>query len=94
MEREPEKEGFRGFRAVSRHAKGLCPGAKVEKDLFLVQVRGRFRVAHSNRILNFFNNRFTNASAESFNTKLKDFRTQFRGLDIKFFLFRVVKIFA
>ncbi len=51
--------------------------------------------AHSTRILNFFNNRSTNASAESFNAKLKDFRAQFWGvLDIKFFLFRVAKIFA
>ncbi|MFR1242977.1 MAG: transposase [Butyricimonas faecihominis] len=51
--------------------------------------------AHGGRILNFFNNRSTNASAESFNAKLKDFRAQFRGvLDIKFFLFRVAKIFA
>ena len=51
--------------------------------------------AHSTRILNFFNNRSTNASAETFNAKLKDFRAQFRGvLDIKFFLFRVAKIFA
>ena len=51
--------------------------------------------AHWNRILNFFNNRSTNASAESFNAKLKAFRAQFRGvLDIKFFLFRVEKIFA
>ena len=40
MEREPEKEGFRAFRAISRYAKGPRPGAKVEKDLFLVQVRG------------------------------------------------------
>ena len=51
--------------------------------------------AHSTRILNFFNNRSTNASAETFNAKLKDFRAQFWGvLDIKFFLFRVAKIFA
>ena len=40
-------------------------------------------------------NRSTNASAESFNAKVKAFRAQFRGvLDIKFFLFRVAKIFA
>ncbi|HAP17815.1 MAG TPA: DDE transposase, partial [Butyricimonas virosa] len=39
--------------------------------------------------------RSTNASAEAFNAKLNDFRAQFRGvLDIKFFLFRVAKIFA
>lgn len=51
--------------------------------------------AHSERILNFFNNRSTNASAESFNAKLKAFRSQFRGVtDICFFLFRVYKIYA
>lgn len=50
---------------------------------------------HSDRILNFFNNRSTNASAESFNAKLKAFRAQFRGVrDIKFFFFRVAKIYA
>jgi len=46
-------------------------------------------------ILNYFNNKSTNASAESFNSKIKAFRTQFRGVtDIKFFLFRVAKIYA
>ncbi|RHR75296.1 hypothetical protein DWW52_18415 [Odoribacter sp. AF15-53] len=42
--------------------------------------------AHSNSILNFFNNRSTNASTESFYAKLKAFKALFRGvLDIKFF---------
>lgn len=46
-------------------------------------------------ILNFFENRNTNASAESFNAKIKGFRTQFRGVrDIPFFLFRLSKIYA
>ena len=46
-------------------------------------------------ILNFFDNKSTNASAECFNAKIKAFRTQFRGVtDIKFFLFRIAKIFA
>ena len=30
-------------------------------------------------ILNYFDNRYTNASAESFNAKVKAFRAQFRG---------------
>lgn len=30
--------------------------------------------------LNYFNNRSTNASAESFNAKMKAFRAQFRGI--------------
>ena len=46
-------------------------------------------------ILNFFDNRSTNASAESFNAKIKNFRTQLRGIsDIKYFLFRLQKIYA
>lgn len=46
-------------------------------------------------ILNFFDNRSTNASAESFNAKLKAFRRTLRGVnDTKFFLFRVAKIYA
>ncbi|MCW3789845.1 DDE transposase, partial [Marinilabiliaceae bacterium AAT] len=34
-------------------------------------------------------------AAESFNAKIKEFRRQFRGVsDVKFFLFRLTKIFA
>lgn len=50
---------------------------------------------HYKEILNFFDNRSTNASAESFNAKLKAFRASLRGVsDITFFLFRVAKIYA
>lgn len=46
-------------------------------------------------ILNYFRNRSTNASAESFNAKIKAFRSQFRGVkNIEFFLFRLTNIFA
>lgn len=46
-------------------------------------------------ILNFFGNRSTNASAESFNAKIKNFRAQLRGIsDVKYFLFRLQKIYA
>ena len=46
-------------------------------------------------ILNFFINRNTNASAESFNAKIKLFRANLRGVtDTKFFLFRLQKLFA
>ena len=46
-------------------------------------------------ILHYFDNRSTNASAESFNAKGKAFRAQFRGVrDISFFIFRLAKIFA
>ena len=51
--------------------------------------------SHYPEILNFFDNRSTNASAESFNAKLKAFRANQRGVvDIEFFLFRVAKIYA
>lgn len=51
--------------------------------------------AHYLSILNFFINRATNASAESFNAKIKAFRATSRGVrDIKFFLFRLSKIYA
>jgi len=46
-------------------------------------------------ILNFFNNRSTNANAESFNAKIKLFRANLRGVtDTTFFLFRLHKLFA
>lgn len=50
---------------------------------------------HYDRILNFFDERLTNANAESFNAKIKKLRASFRGVaDVKFFLFRVAKLFA
>lgn len=46
-------------------------------------------------IVNFFDNRVTNASAESFNCKIKTSRAQLRGVsDIKYFLYRLSKIYA
>jgi transposase len=50
---------------------------------------------HMENILNFFDNRSTNANAESFNSKIKLFRVNLRGVtDVKFFLFRLGKLFA
>lgn len=50
---------------------------------------------HLQTILNFFKNRLTNANAESFNSKIKLFRANLRGvIDTKFFLFRMEKLFA
>lgn len=47
------------------------------------------------KILNYFPDGSTNASAESFNAKLKGFRSMVRGIrDIKFFLFRVTSFYA
>lgn len=50
---------------------------------------------HYSTILNFFEKRSTNASAESFNAKIKAFRSQFRGVrNIPFFLYRLSNIYA
>ena len=50
---------------------------------------------HNKTIINFFEERLTNASAESFNAKIKAFRSQLRGVaDIKFFMFRLAKLYA
>jgi len=46
-------------------------------------------------ILNYFRRRATNASAEAFNSKVKIFRSQMRGVrDRNFFIFRLVKLYA
>lgn len=55
----------------------------------------RTMAIHYKNILNYFDNRSTNASAESFNAKIKAFRAQFRGVrNVEFFLFRLTNIFA
>lgn len=49
----------------------------------------------NDEILNFYMNRASNAAAESFNAKIKQFRAQLRGvMDIPFFLYRLTKIYA
>lgn len=50
---------------------------------------------HYDEILNFYNNRSSNALAESFNAKIKLFRANLRGVaDKKFFLFRIANLYA
>ena len=50
---------------------------------------------HNVTIMNYFEQRLTNASAESFNAKIKAFRSQFRGVgDIRFFMYRLAKLYA
>ena len=52
-------------------------------------------INHLDGILAFFNNRTTNAHAESLNAQIKLFRAQLRGVnDTKLFLSRLQKIFA
>lgn len=92
------------FRAVYEHGKTIPEAReklrawyrKVEEkqmDTFLVPMES-IRL-HETTILNYFLNRSTNASAESFNAKLKNFRAVVRGVrDKKFHLFRVSKLYA
>lgn len=69
-------------------------------DIMEKEVKEFYIVAHTvkhnlDNILNFFINRHTNANAESFNSKIKLFRANQRGVaDTKFFLFRLHKLFA
>ena len=70
--------------------------ASVENSGFKsFQVIARTFFDNEREILNFFDNRSTNASAESFNCKIKNFRAQLRGVsDVKYFLFRLQNIYA
>ena len=64
------------------------------------EMREFYTTAHTvknnlGNILNFFTNRNTNANAESFNSKIKLFRANLRGVvDIQFFMFRLFKLYA
>lgn len=50
---------------------------------------------HYDEILNFYNNRSSNAAAESFNAKIKLFRANLRGVtDKRFFLFRIAMLYG
>lgn len=51
--------------------------------------------SREDEILNYFINHSTNAGAESFNSKIKSFRAQLRGVsDLSFFMFRLCTIFG
>lgn len=50
---------------------------------------------HNTTVINYFEERLTDASAESFNAKIKAFRSLLRGVsDVKFFMFRLAKLYA
>ncbi|RXK86764.1 ISAon1 family transposase [Filimonas effusa] len=66
-----------------------------EAGLATFRTLARTIQTHYLGILNFFNNRSTNAAAESFNAKIKAFRNALRGVrDVEFFLFRLSKLYA
>ena len=69
---------------------------EVDKSGFLAFGRvARSIQTHYLEIINYFERRSTNAASESFNAKIKNFRSQFRRVkDRAFFLFRLSKIYA
>jgi transposase len=87
-----EKTTDKGI-AFTRLAKWYDQVEKLALESF--QIVSRSIQMHYLTILNFFNNRSTNAAAESFNAKIKAFRAASRGVrDVKFFLYRLSKIYA
>jgi transposase len=70
------------------------------EDIMKTETKEFYTVANTvknnlDNILNFFVHRNTNANAESFNSKIKLFRANQRGVvDVSFFLFRLHKLFA
>jgi transposase len=101
------KEGYNlsmMFRSFYEYSKAR-EGAKIKLDNWYMKVNEKdfkpfITVSesiknHEGWILNYFPERATNASAESFNAKLKGFRGLIRGVtDRKFFLFRICKIYG
>ena len=92
------------FRSVYEHSKTRDEAKrkldnwykKVEKKKFksFITVANSIK-NHEGWILNYFPERETNASAKSFNAKLKGFRSLVRGVaDTKFFLYRIAKIYG
>ncbi len=70
-------------------------GKVEEKDIDSFTTTAKYIKNHQTTILNYFPNRSTNASAESFNAKIKGFRALVRGVrDKSFFLFRIAKIYG
>ncbi len=74
--------------ALSKLARGYeqveGPGMKLFRSV-IETMQNNYRY-----IANYFENRSTNVSAESFNAKIKAFRAQLRGLTvISFFIFRL-----
>lgn len=67
-------------------------GRSLVRELIAVRDSIKSKKEH---VLNYFDNRSTNASAESLNSKMKGFRAQVRGgSDMPFFMYRLVKIFG
>lgn len=92
------------FRSCYEFSKNIKEGKKVLQRWYqnvekkqlpsLIAAAESIRL-HETTVLNYFINRSTNASAESFNAKLKNFRSVVRGVrDRTFHLFRIAKLYG
>lgn len=94
------------FRGIYEHAKDPEDGRRRLKRWY-ESVRKRLEIfpnfetpmqtilLHEDTIVNYFDDRRTNASAESFNAKIKGFRTLQRGVsDVSFFLYRLAMLYG
>jgi len=94
------------FRGIYEHAKTADDGRQrlqrwYESVVERLEIFPNFETPmqtiqlHEDTIVNYFHDRRTNASAESFNAKIKNFRALQRGVrDVKFFLFRLTKLYG
>ena len=92
------------FRGIFECSKNQLEAKEQMEDWFQKISKSKFKTLISSantvqlnlgKVLNYFPDGSTNASAESFNAKLKGFRALVRGVrDINFFLFRISTFFA
>ena len=75
---------------VTKHPAKIPEKSRIRE---LIAVRDTIK-SKEEYVLNYFNNRSTNAAAESLNSKMKGFRAQVRGVsDLPFFMYHMMKIF-
>lgn len=92
------------FRDIYEKAKTTVEATKLldawlrRVDASKVEIMGKTAKSvqsHKGKIIAYFQNRSTNAGAESFNAKLKELRALMRGInDVGFFFYRVMKLYA
>jgi transposase len=94
------------FRGIYEHAKNRADGLERLRNWYSsvtmkLHLFSNFETPmqtirlHEKTIVNYFNARLTNASAESFNSKIKNFRALQRGVsDVAFFLYRLTMIYG
>lgn len=86
---------YRGKKIYATTKLALWHEKVAQAELKVFNTVSRTIQNHYKTILNYFDNRSTNAFAESFNAKIKAFRAQFRGVtNVGFFLFRLTQIYA